>query len=238
MVRPAPEPCWWMMSICNERWLAASSSLLVVACFDVQQVAADSTGPRELVIDDFEDGDQLPTDPTFSTWSCGTYPGPPRISCNASAPGFEGGHAQQARFEIRDPADGVVDHPGMVLQTSHSLGTLDLSSYEHILFSARLESDAPAVPGASRLYVRLRCDGIGPSGAPEGYWIETSVQVGTDWSSFTLPLTELVRPNYVPSFSRRDCVAAVESLGFDLHPDLPEGGSMVATLTIDEISLQ
>jgi hypothetical protein len=231
------------MSICSERWRAAASlllgSLLTVACFDVQQVAVDSTGPRVLEIDDFEDGDQLPSDSTFSTWTCGTYPGPPRISCNASAPGFGGGLAQEARFEIQDPPDGVVDQPGMFMQTSHPLGTLDLSSYERMRFSAKLGSDAPSFPGASRLYVRLRCDGVGTSGAdPNGYWIETFVQVGSDWSSFTLALAELVRPNYVLSFSRSECIAAVESLEFGLHPDIPEGGSMVATLTIDEISLQ
>ena len=226
------------MSICNERWLAALSALFV-ACFDVQQVALDSMGPGPLQIDDFEDGDQLPSDPAFSTWSCGTYPGPPRISCNASAPGVGGGLAQEARFEIRDPADGVVDHPGMFLQTSHLLGTLDLSSYERVAFSARLASDALSLPGATRLYVRLRCDGVGTSGAqPEGYWLEAFVQVGTDWSSFSLALTEFIRPNYVLSFSRSECLAAVESIGFVLHPEIPEGGGMLAILTIDEVSIQ
>lgn len=231
------------MCICSERGLAASSSLLgsllLVACFDVRQVDVESAAPRVLQIDDFEDGDQLPSDPTFSSWSCGTYPGPPRISCDASVPGLGSGLARELRFQIQDPADGVVDHPGMFLQTTHRVGTLDLSAYEHMSVSAKLQSDAPSVPGASRLYVRLRCDGIGPSGAqPEGYWLETSVQVGSDWSSFTLPLANFLRPNYVVSFSRRECIAALEALEFDLHPDLPEGGAMLATLTIDEISLQ
>jgi hypothetical protein len=231
------------MSIYNERGFAALgsllSTLLIGACFDVQQVDVDSTAPQLLEIDDFEDGDQRPSNPTFSTWLCGTYPGPPRISCDASARGHGGGLAQEARFQLQDPADGMVDHPGMFLQTTHTVGTLDLSAFERIAFSAKLESDAPSLPGASRLYVRLRCDGVGTSGAqPEGYWLETSVQVETDWSSFTLALTEFVRPNYVLSFSRQECVAALESLGFDLHPELPEGGSIVGTLTLDQISLQ
>jgi hypothetical protein len=189
--------------------------------------------PPRLDVDDFEDGDAVPSNPRFASWGCETYPGTPHVSCVSSSPGFRSEVAETVRFEIQDPADAKTDHPGVLLQAPLRLGTLDLGAYTSLMFSAKLEVDSPVPPNGSRLYVRLRCDGVG-----EGSFVETSVLVGLEWSSPAIALEAFVRPGYVVDFDRLACVASVEALEFDIHPDLFDGESMAGTLTIDEISLE
>jgi hypothetical protein len=240
------------MSIFNERqpvaksWLALCS-LPFTACFEVRQIAVEG-GPPALEIDDFEDGDDVPSSSAFKTWRCETTPGPPRVSCSAQAPGFESGLAEVIRFEIEDPANGAIDYPAVMLQAPARLGTLDLGSYERLAFSAKLErlpryrveSDPAGEDLADvSLFVQLLCHGVAPPGAlPYGSWIESFILVRPEWSSTSIALVELVRPSYVANFAWRDCIASVEGLQFVLAPDLRDGQAMAGTLSIDQVLLQ
>jgi hypothetical protein len=238
------------MSICNERRGAAPLDLasaglsiyclLLVACFDVREVAV-KLGPLPLEIDDFEDGDDLPSSSLFANWHCEAGPGPP-ASCAPQPPGFESGLAEAVMFEIEDPLNQATDYPGVLLEAPAQLGTLDLSSYESLAFSAKFEPTPAAEETSSAdttLFLQLRCDGVGTSGAQsDGSWIETSTSVGPEWSSPTLALSKFARPSYVISFSKEECMARVEALQFILAPDLPDGGQLSGTLSIDQVTLQ
>jgi len=240
------------MSICNDRplgtplgWASAGLSFycsLLVACFDVRQVAV-QRGPTALEIDDFEDGDDLPSSSLFAKWRCEAGPGPPHVSCAARPPGFESGLAEAVRFEIEDPLNQATDYPSVLLEAPAQLGTLDLRPYESLAFSARFEptpaAEAVTSADAAELFLQLRCDGVGTSGAqPDGSWIETSTSIGPEWSSPTLALSELARPNFVIGFSKEECLSRVEALQFVFAPDLPDGGHLSGTLSIDQVTLQ
>lgn len=228
------------MSICNEHYrrYALSSALLGLACFDVQQVELPSR-PERLEIDDFEDGDGAPRASAFAPWSCNASPAPSSVSCGSDDSGTAAGRVETVRFELRDTLDGTMDYPTAQLQSSTRLGKLDLGSYGAISFRAQLElspEDAPRAPG---LLVRVRCDGVHSLGAgPEGSWLERSVAVGPEWAAFAVRLDTLLRPNYVVSFSRRECLAGAEGLEFVISPQYPDGQDMVAVLRIDDVALE
>jgi hypothetical protein len=225
----------------------ALSSLAIAGCFEVRQVGVEPALPA-LEIDDFEDGNDAPSSSLFASWHCETSPGPPRASCGPVAPGFASGVAEVVRFEIVDPPNGSIDYAGMLLEAPSRLGPLDLSAYQSIAFSAKLErmpragdSAGPDDDGAEAvdLLVRTACDGVGQSrGLPYGSWLEAPSPVGPEWSSLSVDVAQLIRPNYVLDLNRLDCLANVESLIFYIGPELSDGEGMAGTLTIDDVVLE
>jgi hypothetical protein len=232
--------CWWTMSICNEHYrrYALSSALFGLACFDVQQVELPSR-PERLEIDDFEDGDDAPKASAFAPWSCSAWPAPSSVSCGSDDSGTAAGRVETVRFELRDTRDGRMDYPTAQFQSSARLGSMDLGSYGAISFRAQLELSPEDAPHAPPLRVAVRCDGAGTSGAGrEGSWLEAPVAVGPEWAVYAVPIDTLLRPNYVVSFSRRDCLAGAEGLEFMIAPEYPDGQDLVATLRIDDVALE
>jgi len=228
------------MSICNERHrrYALSSALFALGCFDVQQVELPSR-PGRLEIDDFEDGNDAPKASAFASWSCSASPAASSVSCGSDDSGTAAGRVETVRFELRDPLDGTMDYPKAQFQSSARLGSLDLGSYSAISFRAQLELSPEDALRAPPLLVRVRCNGAGTSGAgPEGSWLEAPKAVGSEWALFRVPLDTLLRPSYVVSFSRRECLARVEGLEFMIGPEYPDGQGLVAVLRIDDVALE
>jgi hypothetical protein len=230
------------------RWCTVSlTGALMAGCFDVQQVAVERPPPT-LMIDDFEDGDNVPSSSLFAPWHCETSPGPPRASCGPVVSGFTSGMAEVVRFALADPANGVFDYNNVELETSSRLGALDLGDYERLEFNAKLEI-IPSVNDAGGsedrglkavdLSVQFACDGVGPSGAlPYGSYLAFLVPLGPEWSSPSVALAEFVRPSHVLDLDRTDCLANVEALMFGLGPELADGETMAGILTIDDVSLK
>jgi hypothetical protein len=234
-------------SALSSRWCTVSlMSALISGCFDVQQAAVEQAPPT-LMIDDFEDGDNVPSSSLFAPWHCETSPGPPRASCGPVVTGFTSGMAEVVRFELADPANGVFDYNNVELETSSRLGALDLGGYERLEFNAKLElipsvsdaggSEDPSLE-AVELSIQFACDGVGQSGAlPYTSFLESLVPIGPEWSSPSVALAEFVRPSHVLDLNRVDCLANVESLLFGLGPELADGETMAGILTIDDVSL-
>jgi hypothetical protein len=221
----------------------AVSSLVVAGCFEVPQIALE---PTALEIDDFEDGDEMPSSSLFAAWHCETSPGPRRASCGPAAPGFASDMAEAVRFEITDPANGSVDYASVLLETSSRLDPVDLGGYQSLAFSAKFErtpgvgasSGADEGSEAVELFVQLACDGVGQSGSlPYGSWLEHVIPIGPDWSGIRIELAELIRPSYVPDFKRIDCLTNVEALIFVLGAEPTDGAALAGTLTVDDVSL-
>ena len=231
---------WWTMSICNElrpfrAWLVALGG---VACFDVQQVELPSR-PERLEIDDFEAADDTPRASTFLPWSCSVWPEPSRVSCARGDSDLAGGRAEVVDFELRDTSDGTMDSPGLLFESHARLGDMNFTDYSAFSFRALLELGPEDAPRAPPLLVRFRCDGARISGeSSNGSWLETEVVLGPAWADFQVPIETLLRPNYLLSFPRRDCLAHVGSLELVLQSRYPDGQDLVGTLTLDDLALE
>jgi hypothetical protein len=216
---------------------------LASACFDVQQVDVPADLGREppLVIDDFEDGDSLPTSPLLGRWFCLWS----HKDCGVSSPGANYSfYAYAMAFELIDPENGQLDYPSAELRTWRpSERRLDFSHYQSLVFSARLvpEQELPS----STAVVMLSCPGAGASSDAISN-ISSGVQLSEGWLTYKLLLADFSwKSFYGPQVERAACLAQIDGLGFHLQATdaagvttLLDGQTAAGTLMIDDVYLQ
>jgi hypothetical protein len=226
-------------SICNKApslgiSLVLSTSLLAVACFDVERVAL--TSPRIYGIDDFEGADSGPSSNEFAVWVCHAWQADaPPPTCLVTSPGFNSNHAESLRFELPASTDPMKPN-GVGLRVFLGAGTLDLSSWKALRFAAKLEPIEPA-SSEGTVWIRLPCSTVPHSGAsPDGgYNVEYAVHVPRQWSSFRAPLAKFVQPAFQNfALDRAECIARVDAVSFEVGFLDGEPG----TLTIDDVYLE
>jgi hypothetical protein len=208
-------------------------------CFNVQMV-----DPGPLVIDDFDDGDTFPADPTFDAWSCYAVMASEQPTCMITSPGtgYGGtGRALELQAAITDPMNGLQDHGGAALQTRAST-TVDFSHFNALTFDYSIDSGT--LPIGALLYAELGCSTVLASDGsnPKTLYILHSVPTTTrGWNQATLSLNEFGPPQWVPLGIKGGapaCLSAVDSIRFSIDADLIDGGSASFTLTIDNVELQ
>jgi len=113
---------------------AAAALLLAAGCYDVQTFDA---GPY--VLDDFEDGDFLPSDPIFDAWTCFAFnPSSNKMySCDHDAGAHNSDYALSLDFTVTDPANGTQQDGGAGL-VSLAAKPMDFSHFEELDFEVSL----------------------------------------------------------------------------------------------------
>jgi hypothetical protein len=240
-----------MMSICNRLSPVVALSILgtslgAAACFDVNRVEVSSQAP--LLLDDFEDGDQVPRSDRFTPWYCYAFRSDvPEPTCQGVAPGFHSQGAEALTFELNVPLDmqqaGSVG-AGIGLSTLSPV-PFDLNAWHTLRFDAKFESRDPSSSAKSSLAVRVKCPATAPPGSaldPASVWVEQHFDVGSEWSSLAAPLDAFQQPPFVPvSIHVPDCGAQARSLVFEIpltddRSGIVTGGS--GTLTLDNLVLE
>ena len=231
--------------------LAAIASLS--GCFDVTTVnvgddAGSATSSRKngpaLLIDDFEDGNRDPSDTQFWHWQCYSYnsPGTPQANCYVSTPGSYSNYAYSVDFELADSKNGILDYPGMVLQTQ-TMAPVDFSMYANIVFSARLVPRDTPLPEPVTVRISLNCSTVTQTVEPYSgvYSIGNAVQPTSYWQSFKLALSTFIQFDWnkklVP-IDERACSTLVDGIRFEYPAELADGDSTAATFAIDNVYLQ
>jgi len=234
---------------------------LLVGCFDTTMgavgdaAAVGGTGGSRaivpaLLIDNFEDGNRVPSDLQFGPWRCFAYTNPDGSdpTCKASSPGNNNSeYGFHVDFELVDTKNGKLDYPGVVLHTQ-TTAPFDVSPYENIVFSAKLEPRDTPLPDPVYLTVRWGCSTIASVDPNSGVLsINAAVQPTRDWQTFSMPLASFVQPPWASdqlSIDERGCAKVVDELwfGYVLEYAAPgaavDGESVAATLTIDDVYLQ
>ena len=153
--------------VCAVSWVAA---LLATGCFDVERVDVRVSGSQIIRIDDFEDGDTLPSDRRFGPWQCfpfSSVQSPP--TCRISA-GYAGGHGLSMEFELGGDATGVAYGTAMIPSAKGGRETLDVTSFSRIDFDMKWDIDSPELNSGNVVAVHLPCislkytEGASPSG--------------------------------------------------------------------------
>jgi hypothetical protein len=219
----------------------------VAGCFDVKRVEV--TGALE--IDDFEDGDQVPSSDRFEFWACFDYESslvlPP--PCGTTAPGSqESQHAEAMTFELGAPLNGKDSSVGAGMGVWPPIAApVDVSQWQKLSFDAQLEPSAPAASDETVAWIRLKCGGLANGSVPGDLMIEQRVTIGRDWSTFSLglrrdPADPLAQPGFrQPGFQVAlmpidpdDCLTMVSGLTFEVQRTDGQPG----TLTIDNVVLE
>jgi hypothetical protein len=226
--------------VCALSWVAA---LLATGCFDVERVDVRVSGSQIIRIDDFEDGNTLPSDRRFGPWQCFPFSStqlPP--TCRISA-GYAGGHGLSMEFELGGDAIGVAYGTAMIPSVKGGKETLDVTSLSRIGFDMKWDIDSPELNSGNVVAVHLPCislkytDGASPS----GYAVEHNLTPGSDWYHYSLVLDEFEQPAW-PSvrIARRDCLPLLDGVDFNVTaPDSLAGGQLATgTISVDNVHLE
>jgi hypothetical protein len=226
-----------MTSICNRgrrlEYLAAlAASLALVACLDVEKVELHPS----LVIDDFEDGDQIPNNTKFIDWFCFTFdPQEPQPTCDVQSRGPDSNFALSLPYTLQVPPDTDASPHGVGVGTKPKVGTVDLTFYDNMHFSAKLVSGTPAPREKRRFTVRLGCNTVQVvAGSLAVFWVENAFTPTGNWSSYDLALSKFIQPNWqAPMDHPQDCPMLNDSIRFETNAIA--GDSEAATFMIDDV---
>lgn len=224
------------------------------ACIDLSKV---DPGPR--FIDNFEDGG-TPTWNRFGPWTCDDFtgaggpdagtddaggadagrPGPDAAiasTCRLAieSPGSDDKHALESIFTLDAPPNGTRQSPGSEIVTHTIDGTVDLTGFSQLVFSAILESaplPSSPLPAGTKLRAGLGCSTF-ESDPLASQYVDYTLNAG--WTEFRLSLSGF-NLNNTPH--NQSCLALVDSVQFAVLPGLAGGASIGGTLHIDNISLQ
>lgn len=237
-------PVWWLGLI--------PIAPVLSACFDLQKV---DPGPR--VVADFEnfesDGGLKAAWNRFGPVKCGTFLGTDQhlgqdagpagteadpdgsVSCAPEEPGDHDKFALEAAFELNEPP-GSSQQAGAAVVMRATPGTLvDVTGFQQIWFSARLESAPPLLlPTATQLEVELGCSNN--TGDPLAF---QSVDIKLEAQSWPMLQFQLSLDAFKSRTAHpQNCLRQVDSIHFTIHPDLASGTSTGGTLHLDDITLQ
>jgi len=232
--------------------LGIALSPMFFGCFDAKIVSTDDAGSAggsgsnvpALLIDDFEDGNRVPSDLQFGPWRCNSYNNPQQYSaqCGMVSPGNFSTYAYGVDFELVDVQNGILDYPGVTLG-SQTLAPLDLSPYENIVFGARHVPRDKALPEPVSVRINLACSTVSGQAVPYSsvLSIGSAVQPSGFWQTYSLALSSFIQFDWnskVAAIDKQACAKLVDGISFEYQPDLADGQATAATLTIDNVYLQ
>jgi hypothetical protein len=219
------------------------AALVATGCFDVHSV---DVGP--LIIDDFEDNDLEPTDPSFEKWSCGRFPLPDDGSSCLNDPttvDHSSAHSLYVSTTIAFPMDGTEERRGAFLKTIASK-TKDLRRFSRVVFAVKLESGDPLLPMPT-LEVLINCH-LAPLITPEGqaapdgdrYLRSPMKSPGGDWQILSADLGDFAVPQGVDGMTGPPtCLQFADNLRFEVGTILTTPGqSERLDVHVDDVELE
>jgi hypothetical protein len=193
-----------------------------------------------VLLDDFEDGNAIPSWSAFALWQSYSYNPPGQaVWADFERPGFDSNVDQFLEFVLQG-----LDYPGAGLRAIAAAGTVDLSRHRNFVFNAKLLSsapdlaDAPRLPAGTTVEIAFDCSSVTSSG-PGGFSVDAIVAPSADWRTFTLSLTTFSQPTLqsVP-IDRQACLTLVDGIIFQIQPTLSDGQATSGKLSIDNVYLQ
>jgi hypothetical protein len=245
---------------------------MLVGCFDPMVTNIGDAGAMSgaggsramapaLLIDDFEDGNRVPSDLQFGPWRCYTFgdSDTPEPKCGVSTPGYMSQHGYHLDFELVDTANGRPDYPGVSLESQTvakydagplgSVTAFDASRYGAIVFSVMLAARDQQFPRPVIVLVNLDCGGV--SDQPEPNDGVFAISLGAElnepidgWHTFSLDLSKFVQFPWAKdqlAIDRDLCIQRVDGMGFVYQLEYAigdasvDGQSVAGTLTIDKV---
>lgn len=206
-------------------------------CNSVGECVTESSEPDPFVLDDFEDGDNLPSDSRFAVWQHYSYNPPGRDVYSTPDPSAAIASNFGMRFEwnvINDP-DGVPQYPGAGLRTeaATSAAYVDLSALSRVLFAHEYFPNETGCRNIPAFTVAFGCGELGT-------WFEATVPVSTQWTTATLEFAHFFQQTVGPQVDATvtECLALVDDFHFQVQVELPDGYCSAGTLYLDNISFR
>ena len=223
--------------------------LALAACFDVKQV---DPGSRDFPIDDFDDGDLLPTTPLFGRWVCFTFnpgvgedPGQ-TVTCDLED-GNKSPHALFAAFTLHAPPTNIPntpDYPGAGLLTIAE-EPVDFRGHLNLAFSMRVEFNGLDSPfGTPGVKVLLNCPTVPAQKEKqtgEYFQLVQGIAATQSWLPFSLELAKFTQPDWQDnhfSMGPSSCLGAIAGIQFQIDAAFQSGQSGNGVIHIDDVHLE
>jgi hypothetical protein len=240
--------CMWSESKVSKLALPCVAGLLAAGCFDVELVNPGTSGAQSIKVDDFEDGDSLPSSSLFGIWECYAFQDvqpPPKCSLTA---GIDNGVGLSIEFVLQIPA-GYTDLIGVgygMLRSPNLSDTqqpLDGTSWHRIDFDAKFIANDPESDDVSNVRVQLPCIALRTSSAPSrfAYSIERTEPLGRDWSHHSVAIEQFAPPAWsTVRIDRHECLAVLDGVFFNIQApsSLNDGHLASGSMTIDNVFIQ
>jgi hypothetical protein len=220
--------------------------LALSGCFDVKQV---DPGSRNFPIDDFDDGDPLPTTPLFRRWWCVTF-NPPvgedpgqTVTCDLED-GNKSPHALFAAFTLHDPpSDNKPNYGGAGLLTTAE-EPVDFRGYLNLAFSMKVEfNNLDSALGTAMVQAVLDCPTVPAEKEKqtgEYFQLVREIPATSAWTPFSLPLVNFTQPDWQKNhflMGPSSCLGAIAGIHFEVAAALQDGQSGNGVIHIDDVHL-
>ncbi|HKO95079.1 MAG TPA: hypothetical protein VJU61_28185 [Polyangiaceae bacterium] len=179
-----------------------------------------------VLLDDFEDGDEDPSDARFSTWAPSSSGSPqPTVDSSVEGPGFNSNFSAHLSWNLPGPADASTSDPGVALETLVAGTPLDLSAYTRVVLGHRYEPVGQCTP-AEQLRILFGCAQA---------TCMLSIPVSSTWVPVTLSFTDFSCPE---GLSPATCLAVTNRVALGPLLELQNGECSSGFLHLDSISFR
>jgi hypothetical protein len=199
------------------------------------------------LIDDFEDGDNVPSASQFGSWRASGFSAdnnPELVQALevvyvTDSVATDSVFAFLGKFKFIYPGSPITTGVNLfVPHATHEL--LDARVFRSFHFSARFVPEGPQpFPALTRYYVQLGCDGApGRPGKVKPFWVQHNVTLTPDWQAQSLSLdafAELGSEDPKIDGGAQACLAIVDTVRFNVATVLGEGDSVIGSLYIDDV---
>lgn len=229
--------------------IPALTALTAMGCFAVQEVDVNgkAVSPR-VTLDDFNDGDLVPSSGLFDAWDCYQFnPEPSVPNCSlVSEP--DGTDAYSLSLDLTGPPAPTDAGIGAGMSLLRRAGTVDLSAYKHLHVRAKVDVGSPPLPTAAKFEIGIVCTTVN-GGSGSGTWLPMVVrdytildefQPANDWRSLTVGLHELTPPDWLKTQtpSASDCLKVVDIIHFEVSSSFDVDQHGTGSLAIDDVWLE
>lgn len=192
-----------------------------------------------LLVDDFEDANNLPSSALFAPWLHYSFnsldPGLQPVTHRVEPPGYVSDYALLLEWIVTDVADGGVDGTGAGVLSRAANEFVDLSGYTQLIFSHQYSDlNANGCVSTPQFRVGLGCREYG------AVFEATVYTTSFTWATAILQWSEFEEPSFMPptGVPIRECLAFADELDFATSIPLEDGQCGSGTLWLDAIAFR
>ena len=193
-------------------------------------------GEEPLLLDDFEDGDSVPSAPEFQIWQHYSYnpSGQDVDSTPSPVAQKDSNYGMEVTFFLEDEANGVNADPGGGIRSLANEAFVDLSRFSRVVFDVAYQATDPDCVPLEFVTVRIAC-------SEHNAVFMLNAEPGSDYETVTLQLKDFSQPFFLPENPEVDwfeCFGVADGIDFQFQPRILDGECGAGRLYFDNFSFR
>ena len=221
---------------------------MATGCFSVQEVDVTQRPPSpRIILDDFDDGDLVPSSNLFDSWDCYQFNPAPSVRDCSDVSRDDRNLAFSLSFDLTGPSVPSDMGIGAGMSLVRQAGTVDLSPYQRLHVDVNVDAGNPPLPSVARFEIGVVCTTVN-GGNGSGTYLPMVVEDYTidefpspnEWRSLTVSLHQLMPPAWlqIQQPSAADCLKVVDFVHFEVSSGFDVNQHAKGSLAIDNVWLE